>query len=43
MDVGMTFEILAVANPQQDLAEGDILTGWPEATAESEIVEVARQ
>lgn len=43
IDVGKKFEIMAAANPRARLAEGNILRGWPEAQARSDVVEVERR
>jgi hypothetical protein len=43
IDVGKKFEIMAVANPNVKLSEGDILSGWPEAEARSDVIEVTRK
>jgi len=43
VDVGKHFEILAVGNPTVQLSEGLVLSGWPEAALESEIIEVIRK
>ena len=43
MDVGKQFEIMAVANPKDKLKEGDVLSGWPEAQAKSQVIEVTRK
>jgi len=40
---GERCEIRAVANPTEELHEGDVLSGWPEAEYMSEIVEVRRR
>lgn len=42
-DVGKQFEIVAVANPQERLKEGKILSGWPEAQWKSQVIEVTRK
>ena len=42
-DVGKGFEIKAVASPKSDLKQGDMLSDWPGAEMESEIVEVTRK
>lgn len=41
--VGKLFEILAVANPNEELFEGKVLKGWPDAQSKSQIVEVTRK
>jgi len=41
--VGEQFEIMAVANPKVQLNEGDVLSGWPEAQWESQVIEVTRK
>jgi hypothetical protein len=41
-DVGKRFEVLAVANPNAVLKEGDILDEWPSAEWASEITELVR-
>ena len=43
VDVGKQFEIMAVANPKDNLKEGDVLSGWPEAQAKSQVIEVTRK
>lgn len=43
IDVGKHFEIRAVANPINELHEGDVLSNWPTAEAQSEVIEVIRQ
>jgi hypothetical protein len=37
------FEIRAVANPKPQLSQGKVLSGWPEATLASQIVDVSRR
>ena len=41
-DAGEHFEIVAVAAPRSVLSEADILAGWPNAKARSDVVEVVR-
>jgi hypothetical protein len=43
VDVGKYFEIRAVANPCARLYEGKVLTGWPAAECESQLIEVIRE
>ncbi len=43
IDVGKHFELIAVANPTEEIEEGDILPGWPEAQCRSEIIRVIRR
>lgn len=43
VDVGKQFEIMAVANPRDNIKEGDVLSGWPEAQANSQVIEVTRR
>jgi len=43
VDMGKRFEIMAVADPQQNLREGFILDAWPKGLARSEIIMVVRQ
>ena len=43
IDIGKGFEMRAVANPREQLAEGEMLASWPEARWESEIMEVFRK
>ncbi|MBM3300856.1 MAG: hypothetical protein FJY85_12990 [Deltaproteobacteria bacterium] len=43
IDVGRLFEIRAVANPKQDLREGQVLSYWPEAQWKSKVIEVKRK
>jgi hypothetical protein len=40
---GEHFKILAVANPNTELMEGDILKAWPQAQWRSRIVEVIKK
>jgi hypothetical protein len=40
---GQTFELVAFANPEPKLAEGQVLTTWPNAQARSDVVAVARK
>jgi hypothetical protein len=42
-DVGKHFQIMAVANPEENLGKVDRLTRWPRAEYESEIIEVIRE
>lgn len=42
-DVGKQFEIMAVANPKDNLKEGDVLSGWPDAQTKSQVIEVTRK
>lgn len=42
-DGGKQFEIIAIANPTEELNEGEILNGWPDAQWSSEIVTVTRK
>jgi hypothetical protein len=42
-DVGKQFLIMAVANPKQELTDDDVLTAWPPAEAQSNIVSVTRK
>jgi hypothetical protein len=43
-DVGKSFEILALANPQSELREGKLSGGdWPKARAESKLITVIRR
>lgn len=42
-DVGKSFEIMAFANPGQDLREGLVLNNWPESEATSDVVEITRE
>jgi hypothetical protein len=37
-----TFELMAVANPTQELMRDQVLEGWPEAEAQSRVVRVIR-
>lgn len=41
--VGELFELRAVADPQAALKAGDVLTTWPDAKSQSNIVEVERE
>jgi hypothetical protein len=43
VDVGKEFEIMAVANPTEELYEGKILSGWPEAQWKSEVIYLTRE
>jgi hypothetical protein len=43
LDVGKTYEIKAVVNPEGELAEGKILPNWPKARAISDMIEVIRR
>lgn len=43
LDVGKTFEIRAVVDPEGELAEGKILQYWPKARAVSDVIEVTRR
>ena len=43
LDIGKHFEVKAVANPKQPLAEGYVLDAWPEAEAISQVIEVSRR
>jgi len=43
VDVGKHFEIMAVANPTQQLREGKVLGGWPEGQWSSEVIELIRR
>jgi hypothetical protein len=43
VDRGKRFEIMAVADPQQNLREGIILDDWPKGLVRSEIIMVVRQ
>jgi hypothetical protein len=43
VDAGKHFEIMAIANPQRPLNEGDVLRSWPDAASKSEVVEVVRK
>ncbi|MBU6390754.1 MAG: hypothetical protein KGQ83_00735 [Planctomycetes bacterium] len=42
-DAGRQFKIMAVANPKDNLKEGDVLRGWPKAQAKSQVIEVIRK
>lgn len=42
IDVGKSFEIMAVGNPKKELAEGDQLKSWPESQWRSKIIRVRR-
>ena len=42
-DSGKSFEIMAVANPKEDIARGDVLDSWPKAQAQSDTVELVRE
>lgn len=42
-DIGLRYEIRAVAEPQAPLKEGKVLKAWPEAQIQSEIITVTRQ
>lgn len=43
VDAGKHFEIMAVANPELELKEGDVLSGWPKALWKSQVIEVIRR
>ena len=43
VDIGKRFRIMAVANPEQALKEGDVFQAWPKAQWQSQIVEVTRK
>lgn len=43
IDVGKQFEIMAVANPKMSIKEGDVISGWPDAQAKSQVIEVTRK
>src|SRR5262249_6101098 len=43
VDVGKYFEICAVANPKVTLQEGQVLTGWPDTQATSNLIDVRRR
>lgn len=43
IDVGKRFEIRAIANPERELNEGDVLKYWPVAQWQSQIIEVTRE
>ncbi len=42
-DVGKHFEIMAVANPEKKLKEGDVLSGYPEAKGKTQVIELTRK
>lgn len=42
-DIGKQFVIMAIANPKRALTDDDVLTGWPAATAQSDVVSVTRK
>ena len=42
-DKGKRFEIMAIANPDDELEEGNILYNWPNAEAKSRIIKVRRK
>lgn len=43
IDVGKKFELIAIANPKTELKEGDVLSEWPEAQWNSEVIAVTRK
>lgn len=43
IDVGKQFEILAVANPKAMLNEADVLSSWPNAQWNSQVIKVTRR
>ena len=43
IDVGKSFEIMAVLNPQKKLKEGEYFDKWPDAEFRSDIITVVRQ
>lgn len=42
VDLGKKFEIMAIADPEEELYEGKILKYWPKARCRSEVIEVTR-
>ncbi|OFX59574.1 MAG: hypothetical protein A2046_04145 [Bacteroidetes bacterium GWA2_30_7] len=42
-DIGIEYEIMAIANPKIVLNEGDVLNSWPEAEWHSNVVTVIRK
>jgi|WetSurMetagenome_2_1015567.scaffolds.fasta_scaffold400781_1 hypothetical protein len=43
VDVGKRFEVMAVADPKEELSEGMMLSFWPTSKAKSEIIELVRK
>ena len=43
VDVGKQFEIMAVANPEVRLKEGDVLSRWPKAKWKSQVIQATRK
>ena len=43
VDVDKFFEVRAIANPELDLREGQVLDGWPDAAGTSNMVEFIRK
>ncbi|OGW75357.1 MAG: hypothetical protein A2Z72_06960 [Omnitrophica bacterium RBG_13_46_9] len=43
IDIDKQFEIMAVANPEVRLSEGNVLGAWPEAQWKSQLIEVTRR
>jgi hypothetical protein len=43
VDAGKLFEIRAVANPERELEEGNVLSDWPKGGAISAVIEVTRR
>jgi uncharacterized protein YoxC len=43
IDIGKRFEIMAVANPAQEIRTGIILENWPEAGWRSQVINVVRK
>ena len=43
IDTGKEFEIMAIADPQESLSEGQVFSAWPKAKWRSDIVTVVRR
>ena len=41
-DIGKHFEVMVFANPETQLTEGSVLSGWPKAEWKSQVIEVVR-
>jgi hypothetical protein len=40
---GRHYEVLAFVDPKETLREGQLLSGWPSAQSQSQVVEVVRE
>ncbi len=43
IDIGREYEVLAVANPESYLREGDVMSDWPSTSARSQVIGVTRR